>query len=96
MDRFPEDYYLHNLPLLLLSGLSTQPRDESDPSGRAHNFLQEGGFRITIESPAVQGHLAQQLQEAFREQDATNIPWHSQSLATSNGRVFKISSVGRV
>jgi hypothetical protein len=96
MDRFPEDYYLHNLPLLLLSGLGAENHNDIDPSRKAHNLLQEGGFRIKIDAPLVQGDIAQQLLEAFREQDASNLPWHSQSLASRNGRVFKITSVGRV
>lgn len=96
MDRFPEDYYLHNLPLLLLSGLGAENHNDIDPSRKAHNLLQEGGFRIKIDAPLVQGDIAQQLLEAFREHDASNLPWHGQSLASRNGKVFKITSVGRV
>lgn len=96
MDRFPEDYYLHNLPLLLLCGLDAQNHNDIDPSRKAHNLLQEGGFRIKIDAPLVQGNIAQLLQESFRDQDASSLPWHSQSLAARNGRVFKITSVGRV
>jgi hypothetical protein len=96
MDRFPEDYYLHNLPLLLLSGLDAENHNDIDPSRKAHNLLQEGGFRIRIDAPLIQGDVARQLQESFREQDASSLPWHAQSLASSNGKVFKITSVGRV
>ncbi|KEF52692.1 uncharacterized protein A1O9_11109 [Exophiala aquamarina CBS 119918] len=95
MDRFPEDYYLHNLPLLLLSGLGAENDNDIDPSRKAHNLLQEGGFRIKIDAPRVQGNIAQLLQESFRDQDASNLPWHSQSLTSRNGRFFKITSVGR-
>lgn len=96
MDRFPEDYYLHNLPLLLLSGLDAENHNDLDPSRKAHNLLQEGGFRIRIDAPLIQGDVARHLQESFREQDASNLPWNAQSLASRNGRVFKITSVGRV
>lgn len=96
MNRFPNDYVLHNLPLLLLSGLNTSSQPELEPAGRAHEFLHEGGFRIKVDVPAVQGPLAEQLLHAFREQDASSIPWHSQSLSARNGRAFKILSVGRV
>jgi len=96
MDCFPEDYYLHNLPLLLLSGLAAENQNDIEPSLKAHNLLQAGGFRIKIDAPLVQGNTAHLLQEAFGEQDASSLPWHSQSLAARNGRVFKITSVGRV
>lgn len=96
MDRFPEDYYLHNLPLILLSGLDAENHNDIDPSRKAHNLLQEGGFRIRIDAPLIHGDVAKHLQDAFRDQDASNLSWHSQSLAARNGRLFKITSVGRV
>ncbi|KAK4940018.1 hypothetical protein LTR10_019755 [Elasticomyces elasticus] len=96
MNAFPDDYVVHNLPLLLLSGLETISQCEQDSVGRTHAFLQEGGFRIKTDIPAVQGPLAAQLLEAFRSQDASSIPWHSQALAARSGRSFKILSVGRV
>ena len=96
MNAFPDDYVVHNLPLLLLSGLETISQSEQDAVGRTHTFLQEGGFRIKTDIPIVQGPLAAQLLEAFRSQDASSIPWHSQALAARNGRSFKILSVGRV
>ncbi len=96
MDRFPQDYVGHNLPLLLLSGLNTRSSNEPDPSGKAHEFLHQGGFRIKVEAPLVGGPLAEKLLQAFSDQDASNVPWHSQSFASRNGRVFKIATAGRV
>lgn len=96
MDRFPDDYVVHNLPLLLLSGLGTGNHSESDLSGKSHTFLHEGGFRIQVDAPVVQGALANLLLQRFREQDASDIPWHAPSQSSKNGRVFKILSVGRV
>jgi hypothetical protein len=96
MDRFPQDYVLHNLPLLVLSGLNTRSPNEPDPLGKPNGFLHEGGFRIKTDAPAVSGPLAEQLLLSFEDQDASNIPWHSQSFASRNGRVFKIATVGRV
>lgn len=97
MDRYPGDYVLHNLPLLLLSGLDTRGSEfEPITSGRTHTLLQEGGFRIKVNIPAVQGRLAEQLLHSFLAQDASDVPWHSQSLAARNGRVFKIANIGRV
>ncbi|OAP54461.1 hypothetical protein AYL99_11562 [Fonsecaea erecta] len=96
MDRFPQDYVLHNLPLLLLSGLNTRSPSEPDPLGKTHDFLHEGGFRIKVDAPVVSGPLAEQLLQSFCEQDASGIPWHSQYYTARNGRVFKIVKVGRV
>ena len=96
MDRFPQDYVFHNLPLLLLSGLNTRSTGEPDPSGKTHDFLHEGGFRIRVDVPLVEGPTAEQLLDRFRDQDASTVPWHSQSFASRNGRVFKIGCVGRV
>lgn len=96
MDRFPQDYVIHNLPLLLLSGLDTRRSPEPDLSGKSHDFLHEGGFRIRVDAPAVSGPLAEQLLQSFCDQDASNVPWHSQAFASRHGRVFKIATVGRV
>ena len=96
MDRFPRDYVAHNLPLLLLSGLNTRSPDEPDQSGKARDFLHQGGFRIKVDAPLVGGPLAEQLLQAFSDQDASKVPWHSQAFASRNGRVFKVATAGRV
>ncbi|EHY56195.1 hypothetical protein ABEF92_005713 [Exophiala dermatitidis] len=97
MDRYPADYVLHNLPLLVLSGLgSGASESQSDISGRTHAFFQEGGFRIKVDVPPAQKPLAERLLQSFRAQDASEVPWHSQALVARNGRVFKIVPVGRV
>ena len=96
MDRYPDDYVFHNLPLIIVSGLDASDETVLDPSGKAHNFLLDGGFRIKTESPTVKGDLAKQLLHAFRNQDASKLPWHSQALAARNGKVFRISYTGRV
>ncbi|OAL37305.1 hypothetical protein AYO20_03481 [Fonsecaea nubica] len=96
MDRFPQDYVLHNLPLLLLSGLDSRSPSEPDPVVKTHDFLHEGGFRIKVDAPIVSGPLAEQLLESFCEQDASDLPWHSQYSTSRSGRVFRIVKVGRV
>ncbi len=96
MDRIPEDYCLHNLPLLILSGLARATQSEPHAVSRTQYFLQEGGFRIKVDVPVVEGRLAERLLEAFQAQDASNVPWHAQSVSSRNGRLFKISTVGRV
>ncbi|KAJ9606611.1 hypothetical protein H2200_008619 [Cladophialophora chaetospira] len=96
MERFPQDYVRHTLPLLAISGLNKRSPNEPDASGKSNGFLHEGGFRIKIDAPVVSGPLAEQLLQSFEDQDASNLPWHSQSFASRNGRVFKIATVGRV
>jgi hypothetical protein len=97
MNRFPEDYILHNLPLIILSGLSDGDDQQAPESpSRARTYLQDGGFRIRIDAPTVDGTLAQQVLQAFRDQDASAIPWHSQAVASRSSRVFKIETSGRV
>lgn len=96
MDRFPSDYVLHNLPLLLLSGLDTGNPLEPNLSSKTQTFLFEGGFRIRVDVPIVHGPLAKQLLQTFLDHDASDIPWHSHSSTSGNGIVFRIASVGRV
>ena len=96
MDRLPQDYVLHNLPLLLLSGLNTRSPNEPNPVGHAHDFLHQGGFRIKVDAPLIDGPLAEHLIRSFNDQDASNLPWHSQPSASRNGRLFKVACVGRV
>ncbi|ETI22065.1 hypothetical protein G647_06136 [Cladophialophora carrionii CBS 160.54] len=96
MDRFPQDYVGHNLPLLLLSGLNTRSPNEPDASGNTHEFLHEGGFRIKVDAPVVGGSLAEQVLQSFCDQDASEVPWHSGAFALRNAKVFKIATVGRV
>ncbi len=96
MNAYPDDYVFHNLPLLVLSGLDDGSQSEPATNSRTHAFLQEGGFRIKTDIPAVKSPLAEQLLRSFRRQDASTISWHSRSVTARNGKVFKISNVGRV
>ncbi|KAL6251223.1 hypothetical protein RBB50_001431 [Rhinocladiella similis] len=96
MNAYPDDYAFHNLPLLLLSGLGDGTDSKPDPRSRTHTFLQDGGFMVRIDLPNVQGHLAEQLLQAFNSQDASNVPWHSQSVAARSGKIYKIANIGRV
>jgi len=96
MNNFPADYVQHNLPVVLLSGLQQDNPPESDPGGKARNFLQEGGFRVKIDIPVVGGDIGDRLLKAFLEHDASDVPWHGQALASANGKFFRFRSVGRV
>ncbi|KAK5327499.1 hypothetical protein LTR93_002883 [Exophiala xenobiotica] len=96
MNAYSDDYIFHNLPLLVLSGLDDGSQSEPATNTRTQTFLQDGGFRIKIDTPAVKSPLAEQLLRSFRRQDASTVSWHSRSITARNGRVFKILNVGRV
>ncbi|KIW12910.1 hypothetical protein PV08_08097 [Exophiala spinifera] len=96
MNAYPDDYTLHNLPLLLVSGLADGNHSTPEPRSRTYPFLQDGGFMIRIDAPNVRGPLAEQLLQAFNSQDASNVPWHSRSVTARNGKIYKIATVGRI
>lgn len=104
MDAYPNDYVVHNLPLIWLSGLGTKPTDElpddlalSGPWER-YPFFYEKGVRVSSESSPVTGDVAEQLRVFLLERDATKAPWNPWENADQNWpRVgYKIECVGRV
>jgi hypothetical protein len=96
MDAYPPDYLAHNLPLILVSGLANPVDDESsvnidDP------LLQTNGTEVDSDFPLLDGRLADDLQTAFLEQDASNAPWSaSPHTGRPNGTGLRIKSIGRV
>lgn len=95
MNAYPEDYVVHNLPLILLSGLQ-EGQDDSTSGDRTRAFLSEGGFRITTDLPEVRSDAAQTLLEALLKHDSTDKPWHERGSQAEHNGVFRIRSVGRV
>lgn len=96
MNAFPEDYVVHNLPLIVLSGLEDE-QDDTNSGGRARNLLSEGGFRIKTDLPPVKGQTAQFLLRALLDYDSSERPLHGRGLAqTDQHAVFRIQSAGRV
>lgn len=100
MDAYPEDYLVHNLPLILLSGLETNAKDESGSTADDVNYplLREKGYHIYSDFPAVSGHAAEELRNALLEKDASQAPWISRTDALGRPAAtgVKIKSVGRV
>ena len=95
MDAFGPDYTVHNLPLLLLSGLDSRDRSHSDVPPAQRTLLHEGGFRLKIDLPPLDSPTAQALREAFLDHDGSKAPWRSQS-PSSTEKLFRIKTVGRV
>jgi hypothetical protein len=86
MDGYAPAYVAHNIPLLVVSGLSSVPQDEA--------ALKEAGTRITSEIPIVESADAQVLLRHFRDNDARRLAWNSRE---HNGRnKFRVKTVGRV
>lgn len=87
MDSYPQDYISHNRPLLLLSGLQdAPPSDEPVPDS-----LLEKGVKIVSDFPSLQGPIAEDLRNAFFEQDGSRV---AKTRNSEDG--FKIKSIGRV
>ncbi len=86
MDGYAPAYVVHNIPLLVVSGLGSQPHESST--------LEDGAIRIASESPLVESEDAKVLLRHFRNSDAGNLAWNSREHSGRNK--FKIKIVGRV
>ncbi|KIV88250.1 hypothetical protein PV10_07949 [Exophiala mesophila] len=96
MDCYPDTFVTHNLPLVVVSGLEASDEHTLDPSGKAHNFLLQGGFRVRTDAAPVSGEISKHLLQAFRDLDGSSVPWHAQALASRSSKPCKISYTGRV
>jgi len=97
MEHYPTDYVVHNLPLVLLSGLEDERRVEPDLGDKARPLLSEGGFSIRTDAEPIRGDLASALVEELLSHDASTAPWNSKSASTeAYGRAYKIKLVNRV
>lgn len=86
MDGYAPAYVAHNIPLLVVSGLGSPPKDEAN--------LKVGGAHIISEIPLVDSDDAQALLRHFKDSDASNLAWNGRE---HNGRSnFKVKVVGRV
>jgi hypothetical protein len=94
-DGYPPDYIAHNLPLIVLSGLSpAQPLvDDTD-----FPEVYEGrGTELTSESPPVEGERAEQLLQEFYHCTKTDDQWNSKPVQGRSGLLgFRFRAVGRV
>jgi hypothetical protein len=96
MDAFGTDYIVHNLPLLILSGLDSRDRSQSDVSSSKQHLLQEGGFRLKTDLPPLNDPIADALRNAFLSHDGSEALWRVQSPSSTPLKLFKIKTVGRV
>ncbi|KAG2022175.1 hypothetical protein GB937_004270 [Aspergillus fischeri] len=97
MDAYPEDYVVHNLPFILLSGLEADPPDEAGSSGPEYPLLDEKGPRIYSDFPPLSGPTAEELRRNLLEEDATEVPWDNREPTSTkySGIGYKIKSIGR-
>jgi hypothetical protein len=99
MDAYPSDYIVHNLPLILLSGLGSDPEalGPSKPDDLQYPRLRENGVQIFSDIPALTGSAADQLLDALLNEDASEAPWNSRSDGGGAGGIgFRVKRVGRV
>ena len=96
MDAYPQDYVTHNLPLVLLSGLESESKDE--PESVDYPLLREKGVKIDSDFPPVSGSTAEELRSVLLDEDASQVAWNARE--DTNARLFgvgyKIKSIGRV
>ena len=97
MNAFPSDYIVHNLPLLLVSGLESQLSTDHDTVDHSKVLLHEGGFRIKTDTPPVTGTVAETLWEILLGSDASAANWNARAISAKEyGGGYRIRSVGRV
>jgi trafficking protein particle complex subunit 11 len=97
MDAYPEDYVVHNLPFILISGLgnSFDCRDRSLEAD--YPLLKENGVRIESDFPLLIGSLADDICSAFRDYDASDAPWNSKAhISQVVGNGLRVKIIGRV
>ena len=97
MNAFPQDYVVHNLPLLLLSGLESGTIKDQDAIDPSKVLLREGGFRISTDLPPVSGDVATTLRDILLQSDASLAKWNGKAISAKvYGGGYRIRSVGRV
>jgi hypothetical protein len=99
MDAYPEDYVNHNLPLVLLSGLEADTKDNSGESSD-YPLLSERGTHIFSDFPPLGGDVAEELRSLLLQEDGSQMPWKSRVNVTGNTATaniaYRIKSSGRV
>ncbi|KAI1805311.1 Gryzun, putative trafficking through golgi-domain-containing protein [Daldinia bambusicola] len=89
MDDFPAGSLDHNVPFLVVSGLSNSSAKVSPPDPS----LREQGVLVRSEIPPIESREAKIILRCIQEKDAINLPWNSRD--PSRKYKFKISTVGR-
>lgn len=102
MEAYPPDYIDHNLPLILLSGLGSDPQPDAQDKvipdgGTEYPPLRDGGVEIFSDFPLLTDSTAERVLNALLSEDATGRPWNSKSDGARAGAVgYKVKRVGRV
>lgn len=94
MEDFPTEYRVHNLPLVLLSGLG-------QPENAGNNIQQpprqESGTRLAFASPECKGQKAKLLLQQFSKHDGSDRAWNAGSLPGPQGNMkYCMKPIGRV
>ncbi|KAI1847655.1 hypothetical protein JX266_006507 [Neoarthrinium moseri] len=89
MDEYPAGSLDHNLPLLVVSGLTSGPTKPllTDPD------LKEQSILIRSELPPLDSREAKTILRCIQEADATALPWNPQE--GDKKHRFKIKTIGR-
>lgn len=95
MEAFPQDYIAHNVPLIFLSGIGQEAIERSERSPRG--LLQDGGFRIRRDSPAVTGRAAEEVLKTFYMFGASRNGLDQSPTSSKDGPgPFKFTNTGQV
>ena len=86
MDGYAPAYVAHNVPYLVVSGLSSAPQNHTGPELE--------GVHIASDIPLVESDDADAIIKNFKNIDAEQLPWNSR--ANGGRSKFKIKIVGRV
>jgi hypothetical protein len=94
-DGYPPDYIAHNLPLIVLSGLS--PAQPLINDTQLPPVFEGNGTEINSELPTVEGERAQQLLQEFYHCIKTDYQWNSKPIQGRSALLgFRFKAVGRV
>jgi solute carrier family 25 protein 38 len=94
-EGYPPDSVIHNLPLIVLSGLCPTP--PTDDNTHFPDVLDDSGSVIESELPEVTGKRAEQLLQEFRSCEKSDQQWNNKPVPGKSTLVgFKFRVVGRV
>ena len=95
MEVYPSSFVAHNVPLVLLSGLGSQPLHGHEQA--PYPLLEKKGTKISSELPPVTGPSAEELLGIFLEHDAQDAAWNGRPGRGKMGTMgFKIKATGKV
>ena len=94
MDAYPRDFWAHNRPFIVLSGLVPPPSSTQ----QSHDSpLRDDGVRLVSDLPPVLSETAHQLRDCILDEAGSNDAGDDRSIALSGGRpALQVAVVGRV